>query len=154
MSLQAISVLAGLSILLLIAAPFVIVSVPCILCAKCHRVYLQRRLRKRHGDGLVKPHATEPLSSCQSEELSRRGLAATAAVEADPAHPSTMETTKTTVVAEKVDIHWSDGVPHITIDSHTTHNPDISSTVAPSQSVLPTLDPVHQETTICVLNPT
>ncbi|KAF7232489.1 hypothetical protein EG68_09968 [Paragonimus skrjabini miyazakii] len=41
-----VSVFTGLTLLLLIAAPFVLISLPCIVCAKCHDVHRQRRLRK------------------------------------------------------------------------------------------------------------
>ncbi|TPP56951.1 hypothetical protein FGIG_01419 [Fasciola gigantica] len=131
----AITVLAGLSVLLLIAAPFVIVSVPCFLCIKCQRVHLQRRLRKRHRCGLREENAsgTADVTTLSNGSLTRHKTENAGLVERRSPRSAT-DVPVEIVLAEKVDIHWPD-ISHTSADeSKAVHNPDSSPTSAPDQS--------------------
>ncbi|OON13941.1 zinc finger, C3HC4 type [Opisthorchis viverrini] len=113
-----ISVFAGFTLLFIITAPFVIMSLPCILCSKCELAYRQRRLRKRHTAGVVlstdkgsqesQDHVTES-SSSSSFSLSREHNLA----ESDNHKPGC-----TIVVPQTADIHWCvDATPDVSSDS-------------------------------------
>ncbi|THD20006.1 E3 ubiquitin-protein ligase RNF144B [Fasciola hepatica] len=131
----AITVLAGLSVLLLIAAPFVIVSVPCFLCIKCQRVHLQRRLRKRHRGGLREenPSGTADVTTLSNGPLTRHKTENAGLAECRSPRSAT-DVPVEIVLAEKVDIHWPD-ISHTSGDeSKAVHNPDASPTSAPDQS--------------------
>ncbi|TGZ62694.1 hypothetical protein CRM22_007286 [Opisthorchis felineus] len=113
-----ISVFAGFTLLFIITAPFVIMSLPCILCSKCELVYRQRRLRKRHTAGVVLPtdkgsqesqdHGTES-SNSSAFSLSREHNL----TESDNHKPSS-----TVVIPQTADIHWCvDATPDVSSDS-------------------------------------
>ncbi|CAL8094534.1 unnamed protein product [Calicophoron daubneyi] len=107
-----VSVFTGLTILLFVAAPFAIISIPCLLCAKFSRIRHQKRVRKRHSQNVFPP--TSQLSVVSSTEVVKTGeqfepnstghsLTLVGSVSAN-----SYEAPGSILVAEKADIHWSD----------------------------------------------
>ncbi|KAA3681828.1 E3 ubiquitin-protein ligase RNF144 [Paragonimus westermani] len=106
-----VSVFTGLTLLLLIAAPFVLISLPCIVCAKCHDIHRQRRLRKCHarvqflsnGFTIRDPSESANSSQCTSAPLTfiSDGLVGEPLPE-----PVQSAIDSNLVVAQTADVHW------------------------------------------------
>ncbi|KAA0190129.1 hypothetical protein FBUS_00623, partial [Fasciolopsis buskii] len=144
----AISVLAGLSVLLLIAAPFVIVSVPCFLCIKCQRANLQRRLRRRHRGDLRQTNASgtdDPTNDAPTSYW----VGSTDLNECS----SPLSPPEKTVLAEKVDIHWSDVSHKAADESKIAPDLDAPLTPLPEQSPLGTMKCTVHEAPEYMLDP-
>nr|CAH8875476.1 unnamed protein product [Trichobilharzia regenti] len=108
-----VSVFTGLTILLLVAAPFIMIAVPCIICAKCHRVYHQHRLRKRHSQGLYLVDGRAPVTSDSSDvQVNRTDTPQPAS--SSPHNSIFISSCRSSIanidqrqtVEQKADIHW------------------------------------------------
>ncbi|CAI2735276.1 unnamed protein product [Schistosoma spindalis] len=109
-----VSVFTGLTILLLVAAPFIMVAVPCIICAKCHRLYRQHRLRKRHSQGLYMVNG-RVLNTPVSSNVQNDRTDTPQPTSSTPHHSIFIPSCRSSIVSvdhrltveQKADIHWS-----------------------------------------------
>ncbi|KAH8867696.1 E3 ubiquitin-protein ligase [Schistosoma japonicum] len=108
-----VSVFTGLTILLLVAAPFIMIAVPCIICAKCHRLYHQHRLRKRHSQGLYMVNGrlltTSVSSNVQNDQtntLQPTSPTPHHSVFISSCRSSFVSVDQQPTVEQKADIHW------------------------------------------------
>ncbi|VDP79618.1 unnamed protein product [Schistosoma mattheei] len=113
-ALEVVSVFTGLTILLLVAAPFIMVAVPCIICAKCHRLYRQHRLRKRHSQGLYMVNG-RVLNTPISSNVQNDRTDTPQPTSSTPHHSIFIPSCRSSIVSvdhrptveQKADIHWS-----------------------------------------------
>ncbi|CAH8468636.1 unnamed protein product [Dicrocoelium dendriticum] len=107
-----VSVLTGLTLLFLVTAPFVVISLPCIFCAKCHYLYRRYRLRQRHSSGHIRPQEVLVSEDCglkKAAELDSLTAAHDCLVTSStPDNSADLAATSSGafVLAETADIHW------------------------------------------------
>lgn len=90
------------------------VAVPCIICAKCHRLYRQHRLRKRHSQGLYMVNG-RVLNSPISSNVQNDRTDTPQPTSSTPHHSIFIPSCRSSIVSadhrptveQKADIHWS-----------------------------------------------
>ncbi|CAH8634476.1 unnamed protein product [Heterobilharzia americana] len=89
------------------------VAVPCIICAKCHRIYHQYRSRKRHTKGLYAGNGCVPTATNFSS-IQTKPEDASQPASSSPHHSIFVSSCRSSVVntdfnktvEQKADIHW------------------------------------------------